>query len=83
MSATAQTPGSTRRRKRTANRRLLELMIDHGLQPNDLAARAMVSGNSVRLAMDGFVPGWRIQKAIADVLDAKPLDIWPWEMQRR
>lgn len=49
------------------------------MSPNDLAYRAGISGNTVRLAEAGFRPGPRVQFAIAAVLDVQPLDIWPLE----
>jgi len=53
-----------------------------GLSPNDLAHRAGVSGKTIRLTEAGFVPGPRIQFAIARVFDLQPLDLWPIERQR-
>lgn len=63
------------------NRRLQELRINAGLSPADLAARAGITANSVRLAERGHVPGPRIQFAIAQVFGLLPLDIWPLEKQ--
>lgn len=64
------------------NRRLMALRINQGLSPNDLAYRAGVSGNTIRLAEAGFRPMPRTQFAIAQVFDRLPLDIWPLEEQR-
>lgn len=68
--------------RRTPNRRLQELRINAGLSPNDLAYRAGVSGKTIRLAEAGFTPGPRIQRAISDVLQLAPLELWPLERQR-
>lgn len=64
------------------NRRLQALRLNEGLSPNALAYRAGVSGNTIRFAEAGFVPGPRIQYAVARVFDLSPLDIWPLEDQR-
>jgi hypothetical protein len=53
------------------------------MSPNDLARRAGVSGNTIRLVEGGFVPGPRVQFAIAEVFEKRPLDIWPLEEQVR
>lgn len=81
MSTNAQIRRQPARRVRP-NRRLQELRINQGLSPNDLAYRAGVSGNTIRLAEAGFVPGPRIQFAIARVFELLPLDVWPMEGQR-
>lgn len=69
-------------RIRRPNRVLTSLRINQGLSPNDLAYRAGVSGNTVRLAEAGFRPTPRVQFAIAQVFRLLPLDIWPLEEQR-
>lgn len=61
------------------NRRLQALRINQGMSPNDLAYRAGVSGNTIRLAEAGFRPTPRVQFAIASVFGSQPLDIWPLE----
>lgn len=53
------------------------------MAPSDLAYRAGVSAKTIRLAEHGFVPGPRIQFAIAQVFDLSPLDLWPLETQIR
>ena len=58
------------------------MRINAGMSPNDLAYRAGVSGNTVRLAEAGFRPGPRIQFAVARVLETTPLELWPLEEQR-
>lgn len=64
------------------NRVLQALRINEGLSPNDLAYRAGISGNTVRLAEAGFRPTPRVQFAISRVFQKLPLDIWPLEEQR-
>lgn len=64
------------------NLKLQALRINAGLSRDDLARRTGVSRESIRLAELGFVPGPRIQFAIADAFDLRPLDIWPIERQR-
>lgn len=71
-----------RRRVLRPHRRLQSLRINLGLSPNQLALRAGVSGNTIRLAEDGYVPTPRVQFAIAEVFDLQPLDLWPIEDQR-
>lgn len=71
------------RRRRVPNRALQGLRINQGLSPNDLAYRAGVSGNTVRMAEAGFTPSPRVQFAIARVFGQQPLDIWPLEDQQR
>lgn len=74
MPKTAQTARS--------NRTLIELRINAGLSPNDLATRAGVSGNTVRAAERGFYVSPRSQYAIARVLGQLPLEVFPFERQR-
>lgn len=71
------------RSRRAPNRRLAELRINAGMAPSDLAYRAGTSAKTIRLAELGWVPGPRIQFAIAAVFDLKPLDLWPLELQMR
>ncbi len=70
-------------RQRTPNRHLTELRVNGGMSPGDLAYRAGVSTKTVRMAESGFVPGPRIQFAIARVFGLLPLDLFPLELQRR
>lgn len=65
------------------NRRLLELRLNAGMSPNDLAYRAGVSGKTIRLAETGFIPSPRTQFAIAEVFDLQPLDLWPIQRGRQ
>lgn len=67
---------------RRPNRRLQALRLNAGLSPNDLAYRAGVSGNTIRLAETGFRPSPRVQFAVAQVFEKLPLEIWPLEEQR-
>jgi DNA-binding XRE family transcriptional regulator len=76
----ARTSQHTRRREQ--NTRLQALRINEGLTRDDLARRTGVSRESIRLAELGFVPGPRIQFALADAFKLRPLDIWPLERQR-
>lgn len=64
------------------HRQLQELRINHGMSPNDLARRAGINGNTVRLAERGFIPTPRVQFAIAEVFDLRPTDLWPMDRQR-
>lgn len=69
-------------KRKVPNRRLQELRINAGLSQNDLAAAVHVSAGTVRLAEQGYVPGPRIQFAIATYFGEKPLDIWPLSQQK-
>jgi transcriptional regulator with XRE-family HTH domain len=71
-----------RRRTRRTNRALVERRLNAGLTPNDLARRAGLSGNTVRAAERGLYVDPRSQFAIAKALDARPLDLFPFERQR-
>lgn len=78
-----RTSTQTRSFRRSPNRHLQELRLNAGMSPNDLAYRAGVSGNTIRMAEAGFTPTPRVQFAIARVFDLLPLDLWPLENQRR
>jgi len=75
---------STPRRalRRAPLRQLQELRINAGLAPSDLAYRAGTSSKTIRMVEAGWVPGPRIQFAIANVFGLRPLDLWPIERQR-
>ena len=75
----ALTNAKARRRR---NRHLIELRLNAGLTPNDLARRAGVSGNTVRSAEYGLYVDPRSQYAIAKALGVLPLDVFPFERQR-
>jgi DNA-binding XRE family transcriptional regulator len=67
---------------RRPNLKLKALRINKGMGREDLARVTGVSIESIRLAEIGFVPGIKIQDAIARALGASILDIWPIELQR-
>lgn len=69
-------------RRMRPHRQLQRLRVNEGLSPNALAYRAGVSGNTIRMAEAGFLPSPRVQFAIAEVFDLRPLDIWPIEEHR-
>lgn len=69
-------------RRRQPNRLLMELRINAGMSTVDLAYRAGTSAKTIRMAEAGFIPGPRLQFAIAHVFDMRPLDLWPLERQR-
>ncbi len=71
-----------KRRGRSPHRELIALRINAGLSREALAFRANVSRDSIRIAEDGFVPGPRVQFAIAAVFEMLPLDLWPLDRQR-
>lgn len=75
-------PRDLSQRGRRANRTLVELRLNAGLSPNDLALRAGVSGNTVRAAERGFYIAPRSQFAIASALGVAPLIVFPFERQR-
>lgn len=60
----------------------MELRLNAGLSPNDLALRAGLSGNTVRAAERGLYVSPRSQHAIAKALDVMPLEVFPFERQR-
>lgn len=75
----------TKPRSRTrprSNRHLIELRLDHGWTPNDLARIAQISGNTVRAAERGLYVDPRSQYAIAVALSVRPLDVFPFDRQR-
>lgn len=73
---------SSTERRRRPHRQLQEMRINAGMSPNDLARRAAIDGNTVRLAEAGHVPSPRVQFAIARVFGLAPTDLWPLERQR-
>lgn len=64
------------------NRALVEMRLNAGMTPNDLARRAFVSGNTVRSAERGLYVSPRSQYAIATALGVLPLDVFPFERQK-
>jgi DNA-binding XRE family transcriptional regulator len=79
MSASIRQVGS----RHGPNHRLIELRVNEGMAPSDLAYRAGVSAKSIRLAEMGFIPGPRVQFAIASAFGLRPTDIFPLHAQRR
>lgn len=73
---------SNTKSRRRLNVRLIELRVNAGLTPNDLARRAHISGNTVRAAERGLYVDPRSQYAIAQALGVVPLDVFPFERQR-
>ncbi len=69
------------RRPRT-NRLLIEHRLDAGLTPNDLARRAVISGNTVRAAERGDYVDPRSQYAIASALGVARVVVFPFERQK-
>lgn len=72
----------TRTPHRTPNRTLIELRVNAGLSPNQLAYHTGISGPTIRLAEKGHTPEPFVQFAVADYFGMKPTDIWPLERQR-
>jgi DNA-binding XRE family transcriptional regulator len=71
-----------RGRRPVPNRELVELRINAGLTPNDLARRAQISGNTVRAAERGLYVTPRSQHSIARALGVRPLEVFPFERPR-
>lgn len=61
----------------------MELRVNAGMSPNDLAYRAGVTGKTIRMVEAGFIPSARTQFAIAGVFGLKPLDLWPFHRDRQ
>lgn len=71
-----------RTRRKHPNRALIELRLNNGWTPNDLAGVAGISGATVRQAERGFYVDPRSQYAIATALGVGPLDVFPFDRQR-
>ena len=71
-----------RNKRKQPHLRLVGLRINAGLSREQLGARIGVSRETIRLAEDGFIPGPRVQFAIASEFALAPLDLWPLEHQR-
>lgn len=61
----------------------MELRVNAGMSPNDLAYRTGVTGKTIRMAEAGLIPSPRTQYAIAQVFDLRPLDLWPFDRDRQ
>lgn len=61
---------------------LIEMRLDAGLTPNDLARRAGISGNTVRAAERGEYVDPRSQYAMSAALEAARVVLFPFERQR-
>jgi DNA-binding XRE family transcriptional regulator len=61
----------------------MQLRVNAGMSPNDLAFRSGVSGKTIRMAEAGWIPSPRVQLQIAAAFDMKPLDLWPFERDRQ
>lgn len=68
--------------RRQRHLELIGLRINEGLSREQVAHRANVSRETVRLVESGWVPGPRVQFAIAAVFERRPLDLWPIDRQR-
>jgi DNA-binding XRE family transcriptional regulator len=78
----AKPSGKIHRSRLRINRALIEMRLNAGLTPNDLARRAGVSGNTVRAAERGMYVDPRSQHAMASALGVQPLDVFPFERQK-
>lgn len=72
----------SRKRNQRKHTQLIALRINKGLGRPDLARRIGVSAETIRLVELGFVPGPRIQYALALEFGLVPLELWPVEVQR-
>jgi DNA-binding XRE family transcriptional regulator len=70
------------RQHRTPNRKLVELRVNAGLSPNQLAYVTKLSGPTIRLAEKGHTPEPFVQFAIAAYFGLQSTDIFPLERQR-
>lgn len=67
---------------RRTNRVLIELRLERGWAPNDLARVAGIAGNTVRAAERGEYVEPRSQHAMASALQVSLLVVFPFERQR-
>lgn len=77
MKVKEQTSTRPARRSRRPHIELMELRINRGWTPADLAFRAGIDQKTVRLVEAGWRPGPRVQYAIASQFDLAPTDLWP------
>lgn len=69
--------------RRVPHLKLKELRVNAGMSPNDLAYRVGVSGKTIRLAEQGWIPSPRVQFQVASAFGLLPLDLWPFERDRQ
>lgn len=70
------------RKRKQPNRNLIEMRLNKGLTPNQVAYLTGLTGPTVRLAESGHVPSPRVQLALADFYGRKVVDLWPLEVQK-
>ena len=68
--------------RRTPHTRLISLRINAGWSRADLAIRAGIGRETVRLVETGALPTPRVQFAVAGAFGLQPLDLWPIERQK-
>lgn len=78
----ATRPTKSRGPRRQPNLELKALRLNAGLSMEALGLRINVSRETVRLAELGYLPGPRVQFALAREFDRRPLDLWPMDRQR-
>jgi transcriptional regulator with XRE-family HTH domain len=66
---------------RKPNTKLVELRVNRGMSPEQLAYFTGLSAPTIRLAERGHLPQPRTQFAIAEAFGLSPTDIWPLERQ--
>ena len=72
-----------RRNRKQPNRKLIEMRLNRGLTPNQVAYMTGLTGPTVRLAESGHIPTPRVQFALAGFYELeKVTEIWPIESQR-
>lgn len=77
----AMSQNRQRGKRKQPHLRLIGLRVNAGLSRELLGMRIGVSRETIRLAEDGFLPGPRIQFALASEFGLMPLDLWPIEHQ--
>lgn len=70
------------RKRKRPNRQLIELRLNRGLSPNQVAYLTGLTGPTVRLAESGHIPSPRVQFALADFYGLKVVELWPLETQK-
>lgn len=82
MAATTYQGRPSRGQRKQPHIELIALRVNEGLSREQLAYRIGVSRETIRLAESGFLPGPRVQFALAGAFEMRPLDLWPIERQR-